>query len=81
MGSVSPWPLPWQLRNLPNAGFWTTPPDNLDRFDVIITDAFRLKQTLEKFDASKYAPDIFGIRKNTLLHVFIRREIFEKITE
>ncbi len=81
VGSVSPWPLPWQLRNLPNAGFWTTPPDNLDRFDVIITDAFRLKQTLEKFDASKYAPDIFGIRKNTLLHVFIRREIFEKITE
>lgn len=76
---VSPWPLPWQLRKFQNAGFWSHAPENLETFDVIICDAFTTKDALKKIDADKYSQDIFGLRKNTVLNVFIRKEIFDKI--
>lgn len=80
VGKVSPWPLPWAMRNMPNAGFWQTPPENLDKFEVIITDAFAAPETLKKFDRKKYVGDMFGLRKNTILNVFIKKELFDKIT-
>lgn len=80
VGEVSPWPLPWAMRNMPNAGFWRKPPDNLDKFDVIIADAFAAPETLKKFDRKKYVGDMFGLRKNTILNVFIKKELFDKIT-
>ena len=34
---------------------------------------------MKKLDKSKYASDFFGLRKNTIMSVFIKKEIFEKI--
>ncbi len=79
VGKVSPWPLPWQLRNQPNAGFWQYAPQNINDFDVVITDAFTLQDVLKNIDTKQYSTDLFGLRKNTILTVFIKKDIFEKI--
>ncbi len=80
VGKVSPWPLPWQLRNQNNVGYWTNTPENINDFDVVITDAFSLADVLKKLDTKQYSSDLFGLRKNTILTVFIKKDIFEKIT-
>lgn len=79
VGKVSPWPLPWQLRTFQNAGFWNSTPDNINDFEVVICDVFSANEVMKKLDKSKYASDFFGLRKNTIMSVFIKKEIFEKI--
>ncbi len=79
VGKVSPWPLPWQLRNQPNVGFWQSAPQNINQFDVVIADAFTAPEILKNIDTKNYSTDLFGLRKNTILTVFIKKEIFEKI--
>ena len=77
VGKVSPWPLPWQLRNMQNVGFWQEVPKNINQFDVVIADAFLAKKIDSKIDKSNYTSDFFGIRKNTILTVYIKT-IFSK---
>ena len=77
---VSPWPLPFQLRGLSNAGFYAAAPQNIDEFEVVVCDAFTLAETSKKLDLKKYVSDMFGLRENIILTVFIKREIFEKLT-
>ena len=77
---VSPWPLPFQLRGLSNAGFYSAAPQNIGDFEVVVCDAFTLAETSKKLDLKKYVSDMFGLRKNIILTVFIKREIFEKLT-
>ncbi len=79
VGKVSPWPLPWQLRNQPNVGFWQSAPKNINDFDVVIADAFTLPEVVKSIDTKQYSTDLFGLRKNTILTVFIKKDIFEKI--
>ena len=78
---VSPWPLPWQLRNLKNTGFWNTPPENINDFDVVVCDSFLANEVAKKLDTKNYEADLFGLRKNTILTVYIKKTIFKKIIE
>ena len=79
VGKVSPWPLPWQLRTFKNAGFWNSSPENINDFDVVICDVFSVNDVMKKLDKTKYTSDFFGLRKNTIMSVFIKKDIFEKI--
>ncbi len=80
VGKVSPWPLPWQLRRFPNAGFWESAPENLRQFEVVMADVFTVRDVAEKLGKG-YVSDLFGLRKNTIITLFIKREIFERIVD
>ncbi|MBO5254389.1 MAG: hypothetical protein J6B07_01030 [Opitutales bacterium] len=81
VGKISPWPLPWQLRNFTNVGYWKNTPSNINDFEVIIVDTFLANELDKKIDKSKYVSDFFGIRNNTILTIYIKDKIFKKIIE
>ena len=80
VGKVSPWPLPWQLRRFPNAGYWNSAPENLRQFEVVMADVFTVRDVAQNLGKG-YVSDLFGLRKNTIITLFIKREIFERIVD
>ena len=82
--SQSPWPMPWAFRNLKNAGFWTGDmpiPENLDVFEIIITDSAHQEEISKRLDPKKYKTSVYGLRENLLLYVFIKDNLFSKLLE
>jgi len=84
-GGHSPWPLPWFLRDYPNAGFWTpqNPPQSLDVFEIIICDPASAPALENILGAKRTAWHIstYGLRPNLILTVYIKKELFEKSIE
>ena len=54
----SAWPLPWYLRDRPAVGYFSTPPENLAVYDLILFDS-RLETPL--------SATAFGLRPNVML--------------
>ena len=69
------------LRKYRNVGFWSNDniPQNLEIFDVIVCDYSSEKAIRKIIDKSKYDEEMYGIRKNLLLSVFIKKDILNKI--
>ena len=82
-GGESPWPAPWDLRNYPNAGFWGDGvPENLKDFEVVVACSPEAAEKVGKMlGDSGYVSEYFGLRKNVVLTVFIKRKLFEKIAQ
>ena len=82
-GGESPWPAPWDLRNYPNAGFWGDGvPENLKDFEVVVACSPDAAEKVGKMlGDSGYVSEYFGLRKNVVLTVFIKRKLFEKIAQ
>lgn len=77
----SMWPAPFLLRKYRNVGFWSNDniPQNLEIFDIIVCDYSTEKAIRKIIDKSKYDEEMYGIRKNLLLSVFIKKDILNKI--
>ena len=77
----SPWPAPFNLRRFRNAGFWSggQMPNDISIFDVVVCDYATEKNVEKLLDASKYEREFYGLRKNLVLTLFIKKEIFDKI--
>lgn len=77
----SPWPMPWLLRRYENVGYWTkSVPDNLEIFDVIVTD-YRTNERVLKClgHPDNYVHELYGLRKNLILNVYIKKPAFRKL--
>ena len=73
------WPLPWDLRHRENVGYWTTWIDKAADLDLALVDS-RIESS-DEIDLSlsqTHVPDIHGLRPNTLLTVYIRKEIWNQ---
>ena len=77
----SPWPAPFNLRRFRNAGFWSggQMPNDISIFDVVVCDYATEKNVEKLLDTSKYEREFYGLRKNLVLTLFIKKEIFDKI--
>lgn len=77
----SMWPAPFLLRKFKNVGFWNngTIPQNIEIFDVVVCDYTTEKQVRNLLPKDKYEEEMYGLRKNLVLSVFIKKEIFNKI--
>lgn len=77
---VSPehaWPLPWYFKDSPKVGYFTSAPDNLTKWDVVIWDSQLGDPPAET--ATFAAAEIHGLRPNALLYTFIQREPWERV--
>lgn len=74
------WPLPWYLRNDPRVGYFSEPPVNLARYDLVVLDA-RLAETLPASELDGYVSEVHGLRTNVLLFLFVREPIWEEFME
>lgn len=80
MGNESPWPAPWDLRNYANVGFWRNDfPKNISNFEVIVCAPSTAEAVGKAIGDEKYVPEFFGIRKNVVLTLYIKKELFEKL--
>jgi len=71
------WPLPWYLRDGPRAGYFDSPPDQLERWDVVIWDS-----QIGDPPASVGFENIFefySLRPGVMLHCFIRKSVWEAL--
>ncbi len=78
---VSPWPAPFDLRKYRNVGFWSggKTPEDMSIFEAVVCDPFTEKTVAKSFGADKYEREYFGLRKNLILTLFIKKDIFDKI--
>lgn len=79
----SPWPAPFDLRKFRNAGFWSggQSPENIGIFEVVVCDAATVDSIKKRLPSDAYESEFFGLRKNLVLTVFIKKELFDKITK
>ena len=77
----TPWPMPWFLRNYENIGYWKDSiPDNIGDFDIIVTDYKTNANVIKRLnDPSDYVHELYGLRKNLILNVYIKKQLFEKL--
>lgn len=81
-GGESPWPAPWDLRNYPNIGFWSGEiPENLNDFEVVACSPSAAEKVDKILGDDGYVSEYFGLRKNVVFTVYIKRKLFEKIAQ
>jgi len=68
------WPLPWYLRGTSQAGYFDTPPSELENYPVVIALP---EAALEASDRLSGTYEIFynGLRSEVPLTVFVRRDV------
>lgn len=73
------WPLPWYLRGLPNVGYWPTPPDGLASHALVVAmPEFAPALSEQLADSHVAIPE--GLRSDTPVLLFVRKDIWEKST-
>ena len=78
----SPWPAPWYLRNYRNVGYWDSRlPQDIGVYEIIVCDSNMEEAVSKSIDKSKYASEFFGLRKNLILTVYIKKELFDTLIE
>ena len=76
------WPLPWDLRHHENVGYWTTWIDKAADLDLVLVDSrIELSNEIDLSLSQTHVPDIHGLRPNTLLTVYIQKEIWNQYLE
>jgi uncharacterized protein (TIGR03663 family) len=73
------WPLPWDLRTFPNRGFWNELPAEPDADVVIVAHA--LEDDLAATLRDDYQRELYGLREEVLLAVYIRRDLWDALME
>ena len=78
----SPWPAPWFLRKYKNAGFWSGGlPENIGDFEIVACDAPFAEEAEKSLKSGDYIQEFFGLRKNLVLWVWIKKPLFEASLE
>lgn len=78
----SPWPAPWFLRKYENAGFWSGGlPKNIEEFEIVACDAPFAEEAEKSLKSGDYIQEFFGLRKNLVLWVWIKKPLFEASLE
>lgn len=73
------WPLPWYLRSLPKVGYWPAPPDGLASHALVVAMPEFAPKLSEQLAGSHVAiPE--GLRSDTPVLLFVRKDIWEKST-
>ncbi|TSA37564.1 MAG: hypothetical protein D4R65_00445 [Verrucomicrobiaceae bacterium] len=73
------WPLPWYFRGLPKAGYWPTPPDGLASHALVVAmPEFAPALSEQLADSHVAIPE--GLRSDTPVLLFVRKDIWEKST-
>ena len=75
----SPWPLPYYTRNMQNVGYYSSIPQNLNVFEIVIADYSTETELSKYLPETEYQTEYFGLRKNLPLKIFIKKELFNKI--
>lgn len=76
----SPWPAPWHLRNYQNIGFWNASiPQNIKDFEIVVCDSAFVDELSKTLNLEDYETEFFGLRKNLILTLFIKKPLFEEI--
>ncbi len=77
--SVSPWPMPWLLRNLENTGYYNNIPENIKIFEIIAFDSHSAIEVSKKINLDEYNGDIFGLRDGTTITVLVKNHIWNEM--
>jgi len=73
------WPLPWYFRGLPTVGYWPTPPDGLASHALVVAmPEFAPALSEQLADSHVAIPE--GLRSDTPVLLFVRKDIWEKST-
>lgn len=73
------WPLPWYFRELSRVGYWASPPDGLSTHALVVAMPEFAPSLCEKLAATHVAlPE--GLRSDTPVLLFVRKDIWEKHT-
>ena len=71
------WPLPWYFRGLPKVGYWPTPPDGLASHALVVAmPEFAPALSEQLADSHVAIPE--GLRSDTPVLLFVRKDIWEK---
>ncbi len=72
----SPFPLPYYLLKYDNIVY----DENLENIkaEIVLTDKVEIA---ENIDNDFYQEELYGLRENLIIYLYIKREIFEKIIE
>ena len=73
------WPLPWYLRTMPNVGYWTAPGDPLALQAPVIVSSIELTPALDAALGDRYVMEIFGLRPDVLMSLYIERGLWERL--
>ncbi len=82
VGVIGPhyWPLPWYFRNLPKVGYWPVPPDDLAGHALVVAMPEFAGSLADRLSETHVAiPE--GLRTDTPVLVFVRKDIWEKNTQ
>lgn len=75
------WPLPWYFRNLPQTGYQTDVPTQLDA-DIIIADADQQQRVFDKIFVPAYRETgLHGLRPGLPLIMLVKIEPWEKLLQ
>ncbi len=66
------WPLPWYLRHYDQVGYWTSPPESLERLPLVLATA-----DLTTVLASTHIPVPRGLRTDSPLIVWVRTDFWD----
>jgi len=85
MAVVSPdnaWPLPWNLRNRENVGYWTQWNPQIENIDLVLLDSrLEIDPSVHDTLSETHVPELHGLRPNTLLYVYIEQTLWEDYLE
>lgn len=70
------WPLPWYLRRFSRVGYFIRVPSNADAPLIVAPPS--LHQALEDSLQDKYFVQIFSLRPNVLLNLYIRQDLWDQ---
>jgi uncharacterized protein (TIGR03663 family) len=72
------WPLPWYLRTMPDVGYWTAPGDPLVLQAPVIVSSVDNMPALDRALSDRYVADIFGLRPEVFLTLYVERDLWER---
>ncbi len=70
------WPIPWYLRSLESAGYWSEMPEHPDASVIIVSAGFQ--EALDKKLLNKYQVEFRGLRPGVILLVYIEQELWNQ---
>ncbi|CAN5424446.1 hypothetical protein BH23VER1_BH23VER1_33310 [soil metagenome] len=75
------WPLPWSLRGFPTVGFQQEIPEGVASADIIVLEAGEAVGFAPTVAESHVKDGPYGLRPDSLLTLFIRRELWDTFIE
>jgi uncharacterized protein (TIGR03663 family) len=72
------WPIPWYLRTMPHVGYWTAPRDAVALQAPVVVASMDHTATLDSTLDDRYVSEIYGLRPEVLLAVYVERGLWAR---